>query len=394
MTWRDNYRQASFRGVPFFVADASLDTGRRAAVHEYALRDTPFVEDVGRKAREFTLSGYVVGTDYFAARDALIEACEKSGPGELIHPYRGALTVSCTSSRFTEGRDNGGMCEFSLTFVESGQQRYPSALTDYGVKVAAASRIIKAAAVDDFVGRMVVGGVPQFVRDAAANEMEKLADILAGLSIPGAASEDMASLARDVAVFVQAIGKLSADPALLAETVVSVIEKLRTTFGGGVKVLSVLDAIIALSPDSAVAGTATRAQARENGKATVDLIRYTALSEKAVAMQAIEYATYNDAIEAREAFSDQVDVLSESAGDNVFGALMDLRTVVVEAVPTADRNLPRLRSVQLAESIPAVVLAYRLYDDLSRIEEIVSRNAVRNPAFLPSDRALEVLTDG
>ena len=42
---------------------------------------------------------------------------------------------------------------------------------------------------------------------------------------------------------------------------------------------------------------------------------------------------------------------------------------------------------------PALVLAYGLYEDAGREAEIVTRNKVRHPGFVPGGQALEVLAD-
>ena len=94
MGWREDYRQASFRGAAFFVASADSAYGRRVATHEHAQRDVPFNEDMGRKVRAFTVDAYLLGPNYNVARDALIKACETPEAGTLVHPYRGDLTVN------------------------------------------------------------------------------------------------------------------------------------------------------------------------------------------------------------------------------------------------------------------------------------------------------------
>jgi len=44
--------------------------------------------------------------------------------------------------------------------------------------------------------------------------------------------------------------------------------------------------------------------------------------------------------------------------------------------------------------MPAIVLAYRLYGDAERADEIVARNRVRHPGFVPGGQPLEVLSNG
>ena len=131
MAWRDRLLPASFRGAEFYVASHGSDAaGRRVAVHEYPGRDTPYVEDLGRRTSEYTLQAYVLGTDYDRARDALVAACALPGAGRLVHPTLGERWVACTGCTVSERTDEGGMARLALTLVEAGAARYPAATPD------------------------------------------------------------------------------------------------------------------------------------------------------------------------------------------------------------------------------------------------------------------------
>lgn len=139
MTWRDNLiwadasnvqkKKASFRGAEFFVRDVSSSFGRRNVAHQYPFKDKPYVEDLGEDTEEFQVNGYVVQNeendfDYFAARDALINALRAKGPGTLIHPFYGDIVVSLSGkARIAESFSPGGIAYFSMTFtkVDEGQ---------------------------------------------------------------------------------------------------------------------------------------------------------------------------------------------------------------------------------------------------------------------------------
>jgi prophage DNA circulation protein len=118
--WRKALVPASFRGAVFHVETGSHATGRRVALHEYPKRDTPYAEDMGRRAKRFRIEGYVIGPNYKTGRDALMQACEQEGGGALIHPTMGTLQVICEAINTTETREWGGYCIFDLSFVEVG----------------------------------------------------------------------------------------------------------------------------------------------------------------------------------------------------------------------------------------------------------------------------------
>ena len=145
---------ASFRGAPFHVEEAEgMAAGRRWARHEYPGRDGPYLEDMGRRTKTFTIEAFIVGDDYADGRKRLIAACDMPGHGELIHPYRGSLTVACEGCTLVERTREGRMARFALSFTEAGANQYPTSTsgTDDVTEAAATSAV--AAAISEFVER-------------------------------------------------------------------------------------------------------------------------------------------------------------------------------------------------------------------------------------------------
>jgi prophage DNA circulation protein len=133
--WRDKWMPAKFRGARFHVETAVRESGRRVVNHEFPKRDVPYAEDMGRRAREFTVRGYIIvypkdiggegnelkKKNYIQARDKLIEALEEDGPAALQLPLLGYMKVACTKYRVTEESRTGGYCVFDMSFTEFGQ---------------------------------------------------------------------------------------------------------------------------------------------------------------------------------------------------------------------------------------------------------------------------------
>jgi prophage DNA circulation protein len=110
MSWKDKLLPASFRGVGFsvFNHDSSIG-GRRVQIHSYPGRNRHLAEDLGLKPSEFTFEAFVLGDDYIARRDRMIEACAMDGPASLVHPYLGSFKVVCTDCRVSERTEDGRM---------------------------------------------------------------------------------------------------------------------------------------------------------------------------------------------------------------------------------------------------------------------------------------------
>jgi prophage DNA circulation protein len=125
--YKARLRPASFRGAQFHIEAGGKTSGRRTVLHEYPKRDDPYAEDMGRRARRWTLQAYVIGGnaqafdfDYTQARDALVSACEQEGSGLLVHPTMGEMLVNCETYSLVEGRQRGNYAELDIVFVEAG----------------------------------------------------------------------------------------------------------------------------------------------------------------------------------------------------------------------------------------------------------------------------------
>jgi len=421
MAWRDNYRAATFRGVGFFVATADSSHGRRQAVHETAQRDIPYTEDLGRKSREFGITGYLLGKEYDVAREELIKACEQAGPGVLVHPYRGELTVVCRGLTVSESSDEGGKCTISMTFLEAGEASYPSAKVDSVNAISEKGNEVTDAAKESFVSDFLTTGYPSFVADAATAQIKDLSDFLSSPEF--IVSSDIQAVS-DFYDKVKSIGSDAFDliqsPFDFAESVVDAIGSVRSAFGGSAfKMLtSLYDQYFSSGDDGAgsvvVANTTpSRKQVAKNSRAISALVRQAAISQAAsaaVVTQTTEpvsnggtktvssptkYDSYESAIAVRTELADRLDVESESTGDDlVYVALTDLRTAVVQAVPDPDQDLPRLAKFSPRQTLPSLVVAYQLYGDAGRADDIVARNDPRRPGFLTGGQSLEVLVNG
>ena len=121
---------ASFRGMPFHIEAGAKVSGRRNVVHEYPKRDDPYTEDMGRKARRFQISAYVIGSFYVLEREALVTALEIEGPGTLIHPTMGVMQVVVDGYSVAESREEGGLARFEIQFVEAGTTPFSPASTN------------------------------------------------------------------------------------------------------------------------------------------------------------------------------------------------------------------------------------------------------------------------
>jgi prophage DNA circulation protein len=169
--WRDQLltQQASFRGIVFHVESGGRSSGRRGVIHEYPKRNDPYAEDMGRQARRFQFSGYLIYRpsnpiySYTEQRKKLYDALEADDIGKLIHPVfapGGGMSVLVERYSMIESRERGGYTQFEMQFVEAG-----SAVNAIGTAVDTVSNVVsKALAVEQSgVSNMVLAAIVEVV---------------------------------------------------------------------------------------------------------------------------------------------------------------------------------------------------------------------------------------
>jgi prophage DNA circulation protein len=119
MSWRDDLRPASFRGVPFYVAANSRTNGRRGFTYEFAKGDRSLDEDLGKRVTRVSVSGYVIGDDYDLQADALERALNREGGGTLVLPTLGRMFMRCEFGPRAERKEEGGIAYFEMAFVDA-----------------------------------------------------------------------------------------------------------------------------------------------------------------------------------------------------------------------------------------------------------------------------------
>jgi len=397
--WRDTLEEASFRGVQFGVEERGFATGRRAVVHEYPRRDVPYTEDLGRRARRFSVRAFVIGDDYTTRRDALLEACERAGPGEYVDRWLGTREVVCEQFRLTENMREGAFARFDLEFAEAGSNVVPAPLRGSGPVLAPVLESVIGAIEEAFnvqfdtlagssflqtEGELVLGGVVD-VLDRVADRVEAI----------GGASEvrlELRAITGDSARLVRTAAELG--PRLVAVTggVAALEPDPRLRFS---RMLEVSDVDRVLRPTSS--STINRIAAARNQDALASLARRASAVEAARAAGEIDFASDREAAGTRDQLLELIDTELEAASiagdDDAFRELRALLAVSSESIKAKGATAARVITVSPAQTEPAEVFAYRLYADAERAGEIIDRNLVVHPLFLSGAGDFDVLTD-
>lgn len=389
--WKDNYREGSFRGVVFYTESHTETGGRRKQDREFAKRDLGNSEDLGKKLKSFTLEIYVLGDDYFEQRDNLIEALESEGAGTLIHPYRGTRLVQAGTYSLVETAKEGRLARFTVEFSEAGEVKFPdqtendllSAIDNADSVIENSSSLFESA----------VNTISQaaFVIQAAADDVAALVD-----NIEGAIS----AVTNPVADLTFAIRNLKADindliqlPGELAGRINSVFSDLLGVFEDDPETSEkILGTFVNTLDDQftpPVGETPSRETQRGNQNAILNFGKQVGFANRAKSAVSVSWPSTQAAVQSRNEIVDGFDVQLDFADDDdLFQSIKDLQTSLTKAVPTIGTS--ELISYTPKVTMPALVIAYDLFENLDKEQEIVDQNAVEHPAFVPGGESIEV----
>lgn len=448
MSFRTEFLPAAFRGVPFVVSDATTKVGRRVVMHEFPFADQPQSEDLGRKAGEFSVEGFLIGDDYLGEMRRLIGALTEPGPGTLEHPSMGTMQVvlphpGSLRESFIQKR---GMVSFSLVFVEVGEAAlYSFAEVDTQQAVEDAADDAYEPIETDFADEFSVDGAPAWSIQSVIDEVGRINDVVS--DVRAALRFDLSALSQLVragsmlkanlrgllatpsAFFTELSGQLRALVglfdfsgargastsssssrralgALLSSSFgTTVATSASTTFFGNASTPSNPMRVLLPLATYGKAGapyarpaiptnTPVRRRQAANHAALFALVARCAVVEAVRSSIYIPFASADESIAVRDALYDALDEVMLDAPDAVYTALHDLRSAMVRDITARGADLAQLSKITLPASVPAQVLAFRLYGAGKFAAELVERNqapaTVLHPLFVPGGSPLEV----
>lgn len=378
MSWQDERKPASFRGLEFEARSLTRGGGNALVVDKIPESDDHTVGELGNEPDTYRLTGFVHGDDHLDQFGSLETAFRKRGAGELVHPWRGQLLVFVKTWTVTHDI-SGGVSEFEIEFVPAGLETRPFVLVITETDVYEKGETAKEKA----LARLALfdSDAPTWLETTAG-----VIDIVDGLpsyydsTITAARAAELASFARFALVEIEA-------PAELTDLVTAVETACESsTLQGLVRYLT--EPTVTDLPTGA---TAPGEAVRQSVDAYIRTVRVTSLV--AACNLAVD-ESYNsaDAAEEQQAvlcgiIDDELDLEPE---DETFTALADLRAALVAALSEVSQRLPRLREIVVNEPTPALVLAFDLYEDVERESEVLELNGNAHPGFLSG--TLQVLS--
>ncbi|WBT59334.1 DNA circularization protein [Kosakonia oryzendophytica] len=428
MAWKDRLVDASFRGVAFKVESEDAGVGRRVETHEFPNRDKPYTEDLGKVSFRPNISAYVIGEDCYDQRDRLIEALNKPGPGTLIHPSYGEVKVCVDGeARVSTSASDGRMVRFDLRFVEAGELSYPTSGA-----ATAQNLTTSCSALDDCISNnfdnFSIDGVADFIQnDVIGTATEMMGYVTGAMKVVDAVVSDAARLMQgDISVLLP--------PPSSGKTFVNQLQTMwragNRLYGNASDLFTMIKTFsgISLGSDLQPKGvwktdSVTTKTIKQQSNYVASAIRTTAISEAAAAVVNLpsptsstvtsttaseqtagwpavshpalnnaaeettttDLPTWDELVDIRDTLNQAIDKeMSRTNDDQLFLAL---RRVKVDVNADINDRLQQTQKTVIrtpSEVTPALVLAATWYDNAARENDIVRRNAVAHPGFVPA----------
>jgi len=383
--WQDKYREGSFRGVPFKTESHTVEGGRRKQDREFAKRDIGNSEDLGRKLKKFRLELLVIGDDYFDQRDALEEALDAEGPGELVHPYKGTLQVQAGAFNLTETVIEGRIARFTCEFTLAGKIKFPDQVEDDLNQSVANAADLKDKSKTFFEQVFSVANQPAFVVEAATDNLNAVLDFAD--NAVKKVTEPVTEFSFAISNMKATVGDLVRAPGELADRLEAAFQTLLDEFVddpetserifGGFSTLKDDDGFVPVIGD-----TPSRDVQSNNQDALLNFTNQLALSNEAEAAVDVDFLSTSAALKSRNAVVEGLDAqLFLTGDDDLFQAIKELQTSLTRAVPRTGTS--ELISIVPVKTLPALVIAHSEFEDLDKEEEIIDQNNIDHPGFVP-----------
>lgn len=405
-TWRDEFLPASFRGISFLVPQASAPVGMRGQLHEFPQRDDPYFEQLGKQSQPHRLTIWIIGDDCFERRDKFLEAIQTPGAGELVHPWLGRMQVKAGEADMTHDFQQGGMVSFAVTFYPDAPLKFPVARVNTQQQVVKASDSMWDSALTRYKATMAKVDQARLGLARLRNSLSAVYTVIQQQfsSIFGAFT-NLTGLAQSIMNAPDSLSSLFSSyfSEFSVQDYLGNDSSYRNTVATASQQAEAVGTVNTVSPIGGVDSVAA-------SQATADLVQDALLvqialivSEMPVASQPVSTTTTpsveqqanlplvrtevpvsDDVIELRDKLNDAMLEASLKADSAHYLMLNNLRQSVVKHLTAVAASGVRLVDITPPETLSALVLAYRRFGDATRESEVVQRNRIHHPGFVPA----------
>lgn len=406
--WADSYQPASLNRVPFLVSSEVTQFGRRNDIAITPGSDLAQFVDLGRSIRPINFTAFFIGPSYSQERNAFIKVITKPGPYALIHPHYGPMFVVLNDRgmRATHTDTAGKKTALSLSFTEVSPTDFTKnldtriAVLGFALELNLALELTPPTLPSNsfsLLGKLQdLGLLMGIIEGKIASKLNVIESLTSAIQ---AFSDGIAGIAATPGQMMTRINELMTATFKLFETARDQQPDPVGDARASLDQVAVLDESMTELATFAVdelfipplAPSAVIEQSNDRGLSAG--IRLSGLSAGCVQMVDTDLDSADQALALQTKIVELFDVArEENLSREVTKASRGLRGAISEHLRTIAATLPQITKYTPDTTLPAIVIAYRVHGDADRFGELVRRNRILHPNFVPPE-PLEVKRD-
>jgi prophage DNA circulation protein len=407
----DNLQTASFRGVTFLIGDSSTDGGRKTITHEYPNTDRRVVEDIGLLQDTFSLTGIVVTQEDFTDRDDLKDALTQAGPGELVHPFFGTVTVVAKPFNVVENTSELGIARFTMLFERSQDPIFPTQAAVKTSLIKSQSDIVIASVAENIGEEFSVLDNIKSNYQSALTQLQSVGDRFNEIGrTVSAVTNFISSFSATVTSFVDNIVSNIFSPALLADSITDMFLQFDTLAPNALGQFELAKQLFGFGSDDPIIEPTTvgREQKASNQAILNSAIRANAIALAFNNAANIDYENELEVTGVRQALEEEYQsiILSTNLSSGTLGepqnlssdpslsndtieALQELRNTSRLFFDDVSISVSKIRNITV-NPIPMSILSYQYYGNTDETEDLINLNNIADVSIVSGE--LQILT--
>ena len=397
MTYFEELRPASFGGIEFEAFVSTDGGGRRGKVNQFPKSDDASFNDRGGKTKPFILRASVFGADALTQADNLADRLNREGFQRLVHPILGEMRATCTDWVRRSTADSGHRVNFNIEFFKEPERKTGVKVSQNSQKAAEEKEIqtnIDSATI--FENTFQIEGQPAFIFDEAKKDLEKMTSAITGF---------LGDTQTEIAEFTSNLDSLINEPFKLIQAMQDLIgATVRAASFSNVGIRSRTSAAsnafdnsqqlnqFSTGFESIPVTTTTRAIQQSNSAAIQLSVRLSATVVEAELHRGDEgltlFATREQAQQQLKQLLQQMQIRKNESSD-ISSTISQLMAATATASNAKYGILADEKTIEIQVDTNTMLLAYELYDDYIREDEIRSRNNLTD-TFVKKGTVLKV----
>lgn len=380
------FAPASFDGIPFYVNSSERRGGRMIVVHQYPGSELHDTEDLGRRAGELEITAYFASETADADLAALQSRLVLPGAGTLITPMLGVMRARAAHWTPDWSPQALNYVALRITFIEDGAAGAPFPI-GLGVAMLAQSGMALGAALGGAISTAVAGApLTSYLRSDIATQVARTGSgvdsVRAATALPVDIDTQVKLTVADAVTSLS--GGPSVDPGAVAATIFGALDTVIYEKTGGDLVTPLTNGMNA----SLAAYNASLTQWGLSQQVSIAPLA-AAVAYAGQLCRVLASETYPDrqsGIAARAkigSIAAQITALYAPLGTDATDAFDAIYGQSAQFLSNQIVNLAPIMLVTTASSLPSNVIAYQLYGDPSRGQELADRNMIGTPCFMP-----------